>query len=120
MLVKTATFIRTMLTDRVGHLASHIKTAPAPLIPAALTELENTAAALIDFSRSSDTPDDADTAHAFTALTAIEDHVEEIRQLDDFFEKGSGKGSKTHQFVRRLRVIAELKEPVELKEPIQD
>jgi hypothetical protein len=104
MLGRTSNFIRAMLTSKITALAGHIDKAPSSLVSAALVELEETTAALCDFTRDGNaTADDA----AIDALKTIETHHAELAQLDDFFEKGSGKGSKTHLFVRRLRTIAE-------------
>jgi hypothetical protein len=101
---KTSNFIRTMLTSKIEALASHINKAPSSLVPAALVELEETTAALCDFTR--DGSASADSV-AIDALNTIETHHGDLVQLDEFFDKGTGKGSKAHAFVRRLRAISE-------------
>lgn len=114
---KTADLIRMMLTQRISDLLRNANHPAAS--PELLVQLEDASAAFLDFCRSGMTPDDTSNVAAFTALDALTKGRAHLDELDAFFEKGTGKGSRPHQFIKRLVAITDIHpdEPEVLTDP---
>jgi hypothetical protein len=109
---RTNEIIRTTLSGKVRDLLVEVNRPVPPLTPPghvnAINELDAYSAALVDFMRSGQTADEV----AINALDVLMDGAGQLAELDKYFEKGTGKGSPVHIFIRRLRTLADSQLPV--------
>lgn len=108
--------IRTVLSNRISILLTEVsRPAPAGIQANYINELDAYSAALVDFMRAGTASADE---VALNALDFLVDNAGQLAELDTQFEKGAGKGSTMHKFIRRLRQIAETHLP-EIQEAAQ-
>lgn len=102
--------IRVTLSNKIREILTEVaRPTPGGIQANCIADLDAYSAALVDFMRAGTvTADEA----AMTALDALIDGSGQLAELDNYFDKGSGKGSTLHKFIRRLRQIAETNLPV--------
>ncbi|HVQ43847.1 MAG TPA: hypothetical protein VMT30_02685 [Candidatus Saccharimonadia bacterium] len=113
---RTSEVVRGLLSNKIREVLSDINrpvgaTPPLPgnMVIGLVGELDAYSAALVDFMRAGQSPDND---VALSALDALIDGAGTLAELDAYFDKGTGKGSVPHKLIRRLRVIAEHQLPV--------
>jgi hypothetical protein len=112
---RSSEIIRAVLSSKVRDLLveTNRPANAAPLTPPMqsnlIADLEAYSLALVDFMRAGQaTADDV----ALNALDTLVDGAVQLAELDKYFDKGTGKGSPVHQFIRRLRTLAESQLPL--------
>jgi len=100
--------IRALLSTRLSAALKAANTPDQQDEKIVVNDIAEYSDALVDLMRSGGSSKTSPTDKAATAaLDLISQNTRELAELDHQFEQGAGKGSRTHQLIRRLRGLAE-------------
>jgi hypothetical protein len=114
----TRDLTRRMLADRIRYLATELGKPGAATNPvreyaeSLLAEMKTAHEALADLIADENTAANGVNPLAAEALGELEKSVEALRQVDNLFVQGSGKGSPAHKQVKRLLALVHTGEEV--------